>query len=74
MRRHCLADVANEFRTSSYPDGEKVRLASFLLKDGAQDWWDEFGRSVGDTGVGSMAWDDFVSRFRVNFSLVIEVR
>ena len=32
-----LADVANAFRTSRCPEGDKVRLASCLLKDRARD-------------------------------------
>ena len=47
-RRRWLVDVVNAFRTSSCPDGVKARLASFLLKDRARDWWEEVGHIVGD--------------------------
>ena len=43
-----LADVANAFRTSRCPEGDKVRLASCLLKDRARDWWEEIGHALGD--------------------------
>ena len=33
-----LVDVANAFRTNRYPEGNKVRLASGLLKDRTHDW------------------------------------
>ena len=39
-----LADVVNAFRTSSFPKGIKVRLASCLLKDMERGWWEEVGR------------------------------
>ena len=33
-----LADFANAFRTSRCPEGDKVRFASYLLKDRERDW------------------------------------
>ena len=46
-----LVDVANAFRTSRCPEGDKVRLVSCLLKDKARDWWEEVGRAIGDDTV-----------------------
>ena len=72
--RRWLADVANVFRASRYPDGDKVILASCLLKDRAQEWWQEVGRAVGDDVVDVISWDDFSTRFRAKFAPVIEVQ
>ena len=58
-----LADVANAFRTSRCPKGDKVRLASCLLKDRARDWWDEVGHAAGGDAIDSMTWSDFSTRF-----------
>ena len=61
--RRWLVDVANALCTSICPDGEKVRIASCLLKDTGRDWWEEVGRTVGDATVDLMTWDDFVMIF-----------
>ena len=70
-----LADVANAFRTSRFPNGDKVRLASCILKDKALDWWEEVGRAIGDdTVLDDMTWSAFMTRFRAEFAPVIEVQ
>ena len=70
-----LADVANAFRTSRCPEGDKVRLASCLLKDRARDWWEEVGHTIGDdAALDAMTWADFSTRFRAEFAPVIEVQ
>ena len=69
-----LADVANDFRTSCFPEGDKVRLASCLLKDRAHDWWEDIGIEVGDDAVYVMSWDDFLTRFQADFSPMIEAQ
>ena len=52
-----LTDVANTFHASRCPEGVKVKLASFLLKDRAHDWWEEVGRAIGDdVAIDSMTW------------------
>ena len=48
LSRMWLADVANAFLTNSFPKGAKARLASYLQKDRARDWWEEVGCTVGD--------------------------
>ena len=63
ISRHWLLDVANAFHTSNCHDRENVRLASYIVKDRARDWWGEVGRAIGDEVVDSMTWDDFVTRF-----------
>ena len=70
-----LADVANAFCTSTCPEGDKVRLASCLLKDRARDWSEEIGHVIGDDAtLDAMTWADFTTRFRAEFSPVIEVQ
>ena len=70
-----LADVANAFRTSRCPEGDKVRLVSCLLKDRARDWWEEVGHAIGDdVDLDAMTWTDFSTRFRAEFALGIEVQ
>lgn len=70
-----LADVANAFRTSKCPEGDKVRLASCLLKDRGRDWWEEIGHALGDdAALDAMTWSDFSARFRAEFSPTIEVQ
>ena len=55
-----LADVANAFRMSRCPEGDKVRLASYLLKDRARDWWEQIGHAIGDDpALDVMTWSDF---------------
>ena len=68
-----LADVANAFRTSRCPEGDKVRLPSCPLKDTAHDWWEEVGHAVGDAALDTMTWSDFSARFRAEFACVIVV-
>ena len=60
--------------TPSTPIRDKVRLASCLLKDKEQDWWEEVGHAVGDDAIDVMSWDDFSTRFRAEFAQVIEVQ
>ena len=73
--RRWLADIANAFRTSRCPKGDKVRLASCLLKDRARDWWEEIGHALGDdAALDAMTWSDFSARFRAEFSPIIEVQ
>ena len=72
--RRWLADVAYAFHISSYPDGAKVRLASYLLKNRAQDYWEEVGHALGGELIESMSWEDFVMIFQAEFSPVIEVQ
>ncbi|CAH1431387.1 unnamed protein product [Lactuca virosa] len=70
-----LADVANAFCTSRCPEGDKVRLASCLLKGRAHDWWEEVGHAIGDdTTLDTMTWADLTTRFRAEFAPVIEVQ
>ena len=70
-----LADVANAFRMSRCPKGDKVRLASSLLKDRARDWWEEVGHAIGDDAtLDAMTWADFTTRFRVEFAPVIKLQ
>ncbi|KAL7585243.1 hypothetical protein Lser_V15G45405 [Lactuca serriola] len=69
-----LEDISNSFRSSLYPEEAKVRLASYLLKDKAHDWWEEVGYALGGEYVDAMTWDDFSSSFRVEFAPVIEVQ
>ena len=70
-----MADVANAFRTSRCPEGDKVRLASSLQKDKVRDWWEEFVHAIGDDVVlDTMTWSDFSARFRAEFSPIIEVQ
>ena len=52
----------------------KVRLASCLLKDRAHDRWEEVVYALRGRIVEVMTWDDFVIRFRVEFSPMIEVQ
>ena len=69
-----MADVSNTFRTSRCPEGDKVRLASYLLKDSARDWWEEVGHAIRDDVVlDVMTWGNFSSRLKAEFSPVIEV-
>ena len=56
--RRWLAEVANAFRTSRCPKGDKVVLESYLLKDKARDWWEKVGQAVCDDDVNGMTWDD----------------
>ena len=59
-----LEDVANAFRTSRCPEGDKVRLASYLLKERAHDWWEEVGCAIrDDVAIDSMTWSGFSTRF-----------
>ena len=66
-----LADVANSFRTSRCPEGNKVRLASCLLKERARDWWEEVGRAMVDDFIDGMTWDNFLPGFELSFSLLL---
>ena len=74
MSRRWLADVANAFRTSSFPPEDKVGLASYLLKDRTRALWAEVGHAVNDDVVDVMSWDDFSTRFRAEFASVIEMQ
>ena len=56
-------DVSNAFRTYRCSEGDKVILASCLLKDMTRNWWEEVGRVVGDDVVYVMSSDDFSNRF-----------
>lgn len=51
----------------------KVIFAFCLLKDRARDWWDEVYHTLGSEAVETMTWEDFVMRYRDEFTLVIEV-
>ena len=62
------------FSAPSVSPRGKVRLASCLLKDREQDWWEEVRRAVGDEVVDSLNWDDFVTLFRAEFSPMVEVQ
>ena len=52
--------VSNAFSTGTCPEGDKVQLASCLLKDMAQDWWEEVTQVVGTAAMAVMTWEDFV--------------
>ena len=70
-----MADVANAVRTSRCPKGDKVILASYLLKDRARDWWEKIGHALGDdAALDAMTCSDFSARFRAEFAPVIEVQ
>lgn len=60
--------------TSFCPEGLNVRFASCFLKDGALNWWEEVDRALGGELVESISWDDIVTRFRDEFTYVIEVQ
>ena len=64
----------NTFSMSFCPEGSKVRFASCILKDRAQDWWEEVDFALGGEALETMTWDEFVTRFRVEFSPTIEVK
>ena len=70
-----LADVTNAFYTSRCPEGDKVRLASCLLKDRACVWWEEVAHAIGDDAtLDVMTRSDFSAKFRAEFAPVIEVQ
>ena len=70
-----LVNVANTFYTRKCPKGDKVRLASYLIKDRTCDWWEEVEHSIGDdAALDAMTWSDFTARFRAEFAPLIEVQ
>lgn len=58
---------------SFFPEGSRVRFASFLMRDRAHNCWEEVSHSMGADAMKAMTWHDFVTRFRVEFALAIEV-
>lgn len=44
---------------------KKVKLATFLLQEGAEDWWTLYGVGIGKEGISE--WDDFKKAFRNKF-------
>lgn len=55
--------MENAQRTSLCPEGLKVGVVSYLLKDRARDWLEEVGYTLGSATMVAMTWDDFVMRF-----------
>ena len=49
-------------------------FASYLLRDWPHDWWEEVDHSLGEEVMAAMSWDDFLTRFRVEFTHAIEVQ
>lgn len=56
-----------------FPEGSNVKFAFCLLKDRTQYWWEEVDHALRDEVVETTTWDDFVIRFRANFTSVIMV-
>lgn len=56
-----------------YLEGSNVGFTFYFLRDGARDWWEEVGHSLGAMVMASMTWDDFMIMFGVDFALAIEV-
>lgn len=44
------------------------------MKDKACDWWEEVDHELGGEAVETVTWEDFMMRFKVEFSLLIEVQ
>lgn len=46
----------------------------YFLGDGVRDWWCEIVRDLKVDAVKSITWEDFVTRFKREFVLTIEVQ
>lgn len=56
------------------PSEAKVRFTTFLLCDGARDWWVEVIQDLRLGTIKSMNWEDIVTTFKRDFLPTIEVQ
>ena len=66
--------MENVQRMCFCPEGENMGFAYYLLKDRAQDWCEDVNRVIELVTATFMTWEDFVQRFKREFSLAIEVQ
>lgn len=72
--RRWIADIESAQLMSFYPEGSKVRFAAGCLRDRARDWWESVGDSLGAPTIEAMTWSDFVTRFKAEFALAVELQ
>ena len=48
-------------------------FVSCLLRDRAQDWWEEVGRALATKEMVAISWKEFVMRFHEEFTPAIKV-
>nr|KAJ0213173.1 hypothetical protein LSAT_V11C400203150 [Lactuca sativa] len=72
--RRWIADIKSAQLTSFCPEGSKVCFAASCLRDRARDWWESVGESLGAPAVEAMTCSNFVTRFRAEFALVVELQ
>lgn len=68
-----IFDMENAQLTSFFSEGLNMGFTSCLLRDGAHEWWEEVGHSLGYESVAAMSWIKFLSRFKVDFAPTIKV-
>ncbi|KAL4568026.1 hypothetical protein LXL04_023626 [Taraxacum kok-saghyz] len=68
-----ISDVEGAFLTSDCPENAKVRCASNLLRDAANDWWTTWTKAMTNPEISEMPWEDFVTRFRTQYVPQVEM-
>ena len=59
--------------TRFFLEGSKVGFVAGCLGEKARDWWEAVSDTLGAPTIEAMAGSDFVIRFRVDFTPVVEI-
>lgn len=74
MKLHWIADMESTFHAIFCLMETKVRFATCIMRDRARDWWFEVVQNLQQGAIESMTWEYFVTIFKREFVLAIEVQ
>ena len=73
VTRRWITDIEYVQLASFCPEGSKVQYVAVCLRDRARDLWDAVRDSLGAPTIEALTWSDFVTRFKAEFVLVVEL-
>ncbi|MQL70367.1 hypothetical protein Taro_002670 [Colocasia esculenta] len=62
-----MREIEKIFCAIRYAGEDKVSLATYMLQERADVWWDSLLRTRFEDGAVEVAWDEFVRLFRAKF-------
>ena len=58
-----IAEVEKKFKVMNYVEEDKVRLATYLLQDHAEQWWPSMTHTKYANHEGPIPWENFLVAF-----------